>query len=52
MLTEITIDENEVETLMQECHTTRDEAVRILSELERTKMQYQAYLESGLDPRD
>lgn len=48
----IEVNETDIEILMRECHTTRDEAIRILSEVERTKVQYQAYLESNLDPRD
>lgn len=48
----ITINENDIEILMRECHCTRDEAVQILTDIETAKMQYQAYLDGPFDPRD
>ena len=52
MPVEITVSEVDIEILMCECHCTRDEAVRILTDIERTKMQYSAYLDGPFDPRD
>lgn len=52
MPTVIEIEEARIQELMRACHMTRDEAIQILTETARTMIQYQAYLESGLDPRD
>lgn len=46
------IEEERIQEMMNLCHMTRDEAISLLRETARNLIQYQAYLESKLDPRD